>query len=251
MTDANLDQQKVAWFIAGTDTEIGKTLIAGAMLHALTETGVRSAGMKPVAAGAELRDGVWHNDDADILAAEGSVALPQELTTPYLLRQPTAPHIAATHEDRIIEIPHILSCYQQLTKLADALVVEGVGGFRVPLNDHQDTADLAQQLGLPVVLVVGLRLGCISHALLTVEAIAARGLQLAGWVANTVDVHMLNGDANIAALSSRINAPFLGHVPRMDPLPAKALVRTAASHLNFSCLPGWPESRSGLRRSHS
>lgn len=241
MTDARANQAKAAWFIAGTDTEIGKTLIAGAMLHALTKTGVRSVGMKPVAAGAVLRDGVWHNDDADILAAEASVALPQELTTPFLLQQPTAPHIAAAQENRTIEVAHILSCYRQLAEQADALVVEGVGGFRVPLNEREDTADLAQQLGLPVVLVVGLRLGCINHAMLTVEAIAARGLRLAGWVANTADPHMLNGDANIAALSSRIQAPLLGHVPRMDALPAKALTAAAASHLNFSSLPGWPE----------
>jgi len=240
MANAIVNTQKAAWFVAGTDTEIGKTLVAGALLHGLTKTGVRSAGMKPVAAGAELRDGVWHNDDADILAAEASVKLPQELTTPFLLRQPTAPHIAAAQEDRTIELAHILSCYRQMTELADAVVVEGVGGFRVPLNDTHDTADLAQQLGLPVVLVVGLRLGCISHALLTVEAIASRGLRLAGWVANTVDANMLNGDANIAALKSRIDAPFLGHVPRMNALPAKALVEAAASHLNFSCLPGWP-----------
>jgi dethiobiotin synthetase len=243
MTDARTNQTKAAWFIAGTDTEIGKTLIASAMLHALTQAGVRSAGMKPVAAGAELRDGVWHNDDADILASEASVALPPELTTPFLLRQPTAPHIAAAQEVRTIAISHILSCYRQLAEQADALVVEGVGGFRVPLNDHEDTADLAQQLALPVVLVVGLRLGCINHAMLTVEAIAARGLHLAGWVANTADVHMLNGAANIAALSSRINAPLLGRVPRMDPLPARALTAAAASHLNFSSLPGWPAPR--------
>jgi len=232
--------QKAAWFIAGTDTEIGKTLIAGALLHGLTKTGVRSAGMKPVAAGAELRDGVWRNDDADVLAAQASVVLPQELSTPFLLRQPTAPHIAAAQEERTIELAHILACYQQIATLADAVIVEGVGGFRVPLNDTHDTADLAQQLGLPVVLVVGLRLGCISHALLTAEAIAARGLRLAGWVANTVDAAMLNADANIAALKSRIDAPFLGHVPRMGGLPAKALVEAAASHLDFSCLPGWP-----------
>ncbi|HWW05518.1 dethiobiotin synthase [Collimonas sp.] len=240
MNDATVHPPKAAWFIAGTDTEIGKTLIAGALLHELTKTGVRSAGMKPVAAGAVLRDGVWHNDDADILAAEASVKLPQELSTPFLLRQPTAPHIAANQEQRTIELAHILSCYGQLAALADAVVVEGVGGFRVPLNDIHDTADMAQQLGLPVVLVVGLRLGCISHALLTAEAISARGLRLAGWVANTVDAAMLNADANVAALKSRIDAPFLGLVPRMSRLPAKALVAAAASHLNFSCLPGWP-----------
>ena len=240
MTEYTASPFKSAWFIAGTDTEIGKTLITATMLHALTKAGIRSAGMKPVAAGAELRDGVWHNDDADILAAEASVRLPQELMTPFLLRQPTAPHIAAAQEQQTIELEHILTCYRQITGLADAVVVEGVGGFRVPLNDKQDTADLAQQFGLPVVLVVGLRLGCINHAMLTVEAIAARGLQLAGWAANTVDAAMLNSDANIAALKSRIPAPFLGRVPRIPELPIKALVKAAADHLDFSCLPGWP-----------
>jgi dethiobiotin synthetase len=246
MAERTANPCKASWFIAGTDTEIGKTLIAATMLHALTKAGIRSAGMKPVAAGAELRDGVWHNDDADILAAEASLSLPQELTTPFLLRQPTAPHIAAAQEQRTIEPEHILACYRQLSGMADAVVVEGVGGFRVPLNATYDSADLAQQLGLPVVLVVGLRLGCINHAMLTVEAIAARGLSLAAWVANTVDPRMLNGDANIAALKGRIPAPLLGHVPRMPELPAKALGKAAAAHLDFSCLPGWPLP-SGMR----
>ncbi|PUA17977.1 dethiobiotin synthase [Glaciimonas sp. PCH181] len=228
-----------AYFVAGTDTEIGKTLIAASLLHALTKTGVRTAGMKPVAAGAELRDGVWHNDDADALAVQASVVLPTALATPYLFRQPTAPHIAAALEDRPIALPPILACYQQIAALADAVVVEGVGGFRVPLNDTLDTADLAQELGLPVILVVGLRLGCISHALLTVEAIAARGLSLAGWVINTVDPDMLNSDATVDALTARINAPLLGRVPRL-PVPAAELVSAAADYLHFSSLPGWP-----------
>ncbi|MQR00914.1 dethiobiotin synthase [Glaciimonas soli] len=225
-----------SYFVAGTDTEIGKTLIASSLLYALTQTGVRSAGMKPVAAGAENRGGVWHNDDADALAAQASVALPVALTTPYLLQQPTAPHIAAALENCVIDLPHILHCYQQIATQADAVIVEGVGGFRVPLNDEHDTADMAQQLNLPVVLVVGLRLGCISHALLTVEAIAARGLPLAGWVINTVDASMLNSDATIAALTSRIPAPLLGCVPRLDS-PSAA---NAAPYLDFSYLPGWP-----------
>ncbi|MDP5008567.1 MAG: dethiobiotin synthase [Glaciimonas sp.] len=227
---------KCSYFIVGTDTEIGKTLIASTLLYALTQTGMRTAGMKPVAAGAELRDGIWHNDDADALAAQASVHLPVALATPYLFHQPTAPHIAAALEMRTIELPHILNCYQQISAQADAVVVEGVGGFCVPLNDDHDTADLAQQLNLPVVLVVGLRLGCISHALLTVEAIAARGLTLAGWVINTVDASMLNSDATIAALTSRIAAPLLGHVPRLS----NAKAESAAPYLCFSHLSGWP-----------
>ncbi len=233
---------KCAYFVAGTDTEIGKTLIASSLLYALTQTGRSTAGMKPVAAGAELRSGVWHNDDADALAAQASVVLPAALATPYLLRQPTAPHIAAALENREIELPHILACYRQIAQRADAMVVEGVGGFRVPLNQAVDTADLAQELGLPVILVVGVRLGCISHALLTVEAIAARGLQLAGWVANTVDAGMLNGDATIETMAARITAPLLGRVPRLfgESQHGAPWVSTVARYLDFSSLPGWP-----------
>ena len=137
-----------AYFVTGTDTEIGKTLISGALLHALTLRGVRTAGMKPVAAGAELRDGVWHNEDADFLAAASSERLPPALTTPYLLREATAPHIAAAREGVAIEAAHILACYAQIAAAVDAVVVEGVGGFRVPFSERFDTADLAQQLAL-------------------------------------------------------------------------------------------------------
>lgn len=229
-------KRPIAYFVAGTDTEIGKTLISSALLHALTVRGVRTAGMKPVAAGAELHGGVWHNDDADCLAAASSERLPPALTTPYLLHEATAPHIAAAHEGRVIDLAHILACYAQVADAADAVVVEGVGGFRVPLAAQFDTADLAQRLALPVVLVVGLRLGCISHALLTAEAIAARGLTLAGWVANTVDAALPNAAQNIDALAARLPAPLLGCVPRL-PLPSAA---AAAAHLDFSSLPAWP-----------
>lgn len=226
----------VAYFVTGTDTEIGKTLVSSALLHALTLRGVRAAGMKPVAAGAELCGGVWHNDDADALAAASSERLPAALTTPYLLHAATAPHIAAAQEGVAIDLAHILACYARIAAAADAVVVEGVGGFRVPLSDQFDTADLAQRLALPVVLVIGLRLGCISHALLTAEAIAARGLVLAGWVANTVDAALPNAAQNVEALAARLPAPLLGCVPRL-PLASAA---AAAAHIDFSCLPGWP-----------
>jgi len=229
----------IAYFVTGTDTEIGKTLVSTTLLHALAQQGVRAAAMKPVAAGAELRDGIWHNDDMELLAAAANVALPQELTTPYLLRDATAPHIAAAQEGIAIDIAHIRACYDRVAVAADAVVVEGVGGFRVPLSAQTDTADLAQQLGLPVVLVVGLRLGCLNHALLTADAIRARGLTLAGWVANVVDLGMRHGMANLDALSARLPAPLLGCIPR---LPA-ASPAAAADHLDFSSLPGWPKAR--------
>jgi len=229
----------IGYFVTGTDTEIGKTLVSCTMLYALAQQGLRAAPMKPVAAGAEWRDGAWRNEDVDQLADASNVALPIELTTPYLLREPAAPHIVAAQENVQIDLDHILSCYRQVAAAADAVVVEGVGGFRVPLTDTADTADLAQQLGLPVVLVVGMRLGCLSHALLTAEAIAARGLKLAGWVANVVDPAMRYGVDNVEALTARLPAPMLGTVPRLaSPLPS-----LAATHLDFSSLPGWPQGQ--------
>jgi dethiobiotin synthetase len=227
---------RFACFVTGTDTEIGKTLVSAALLHALVQRGVRACGMKPVAAGAEMRDGELHNDDADMLAAASNVTMLPSLTTPFMLREPAAPHIAAELDGVTIDLVTILAAYTELAAAADAVVVEGVGGFRVPLSAAFDTADLAQQLGLPVVLVVGLRLGCISHALLSVEAIIARGLVLAGWVANEVDDNMRFADENIEALLLRIPAPLLGRVPRLTDPSAAA----AAGHLDFSGLPNWP-----------
>jgi dethiobiotin synthetase len=225
-----------SYFITGTDTEIGKTLISSALIHALARKGLRVAAMKPVAAGAVFRDGFWHNEDADLLAAEATADLPPELATPFLLREPAAPHIAAELEHVAIDIGHILQCYDQAALQADAVVVEGVGGFCVPLTDKISTADLSQQLGLPVIMVVGLRLGCINHALLTADALAARGLMLCGWVANWVDPDMRHAEANVAALQARLPAPLLGIVPRL----VQASAAAAAEYIDFSCLPGWP-----------
>jgi len=236
----------IGYFVAGTDTEIGKTLVSCTLLHALAQSGVRAAAMKPVAAGAELRDGAWHNEDVDQLAAAASVALPVELTTPYLLRDACAPHIAAAQEGVDIDLARIMDCYARVAAAADAVVVEGVGGFRVPLTASKDTADLAKQLDLPVVLVVGMRLGCINHALLTADAIAARGLKLAGWVANVVDPGMRYGVDNVVALTERLDAPMLGTIPR---LPSADPV-LAAPHLDFSSLPGWPKTQPARPVSH-
>lgn len=226
----------VGWFITGTDTEIGKTLVSSALLHALGAVGVRAAGMKPIAAGAFMHDNMLHNEDADLLAAAAGVALPPALATPYLLRAAAAPHVAATLDNVRIDLQHILQCYAEVVALADAVVVEGVGGFKVPLSGTFDTADMAQQVGLPVILVVGLRLGCLSHALLTAEAIAARGLTLAGWVCNVVDADMAYAEENTAALRQRLPAPLLGVVPRL----AAPDAATAAGHLDFSLLATWP-----------
>jgi dethiobiotin synthetase len=226
-------------FVTGTDTEIGKTLVSSAILHKLVQGGRRACGMKPVAAGAELVDGELHNEDADMLRAAGNVHLPSSITTPFMLREPAAPHIAAALEGATIEPVPILAAYTEIQAASDAVVVEGVGGFRVPFNDDFDSADLATQLNLPVILVVGLRLGCISHALLTVEAIVARGLVLAGWVANSTQSDMRFERENIEALEQRIPAPLLGHVPRLENPTAQA----AAEYIDLAGLPGWHSPR--------
>jgi dethiobiotin synthetase len=201
-----------AYFLTGTDTEIGKTFTACALLHAARAAGFAAAGLKPVAAGV---DAGGRNEDVDSLVAASSVALPPAVVNPYCFKAAVAPHIAAAEEGRTIEFAAIADAVATARRQADFVIVEGVGGFRVPLGVDRDSADLAVALGLPVILVVGLRLGCINHALLTAEAVAARGLTLAGWVANTVDAQMARRDENIAALAERIAAPLLGVLPRL------------------------------------
>jgi dethiobiotin synthetase len=200
-------------FVTGTDTGVGKTLVACGLIRAIAARDRRVVGMKPVAAGAEFRAGAWCNDDVDALAAAGNVRAEGSVANPYCLRLPVAPHIAARDEGIAIELAEVERAYAALRAIADFVVIEGVGGFRVPLSSGSDTADLAKALGLPLILVVGIRLGCINHALLTVEAIATRGLPLAGWVANRIDPQMAKADENVASLGERISAPFLGELP--------------------------------------
>lgn len=205
------------YFITGTDTEIGKTFVTAALLRAFAKQSLRTIGMKPVAAGAELVDGVWHNEDVDSLMAASNVVASQELIVPYLMQAAAAPHIVASLENVQFDLAHIVASYQQLHAMSDVVLIEGVGGFCVPLNDEVSTVDMAQALGLPVILVVGMRLGCINHALLTAQAIAASGMRLAGWVANTVDAEMRFFDENVQALKQRLTAPCLGVIPRLAP----------------------------------
>jgi dethiobiotin synthetase len=226
-------------FVTGTDTEIGKTLVSCAILHKLAAAGVRACGMKPVAAGADLRDGELHNEDCDQLVACSNVHLPRNITTPYLLRDACAPHIAAARDGVTIEAVPIIAAFAEVVAASDAVVVEGVGGFRVPFSDDFDSAQMAEQLNLPVILVVGLRLGCLSHALLTIEAIVRRDLVLAGWVVNQIDPDMLFAEENIAALTARIPAPMLGRIPYL----AHASAAEAATFIDLAGLPGWPSRR--------
>ena len=201
-------------FVTGTDTGVGKTLVACALVHALRARGLVVAPMKPVAAGAILREGAWANEDTLALArAAGPDAPPPEAITPVLLREAMAPHIAATREGRDIALAPLVEAHRRLAAQADFTVVEGVGGFLVPLGPALDARDLATALGLPVVLVVGLRLGCLNHALLTAECVERAGLRLAGWVANAIDPAMGAVDENVAALAGRLRAPLVGRLP--------------------------------------
>jgi dethiobiotin synthetase len=228
---------RFACFVTGTDTGVGKSLVSAALLHLLVDGGLGAVGMKPVAAGSVVLDGRLVNDDVEQLAAAGNLSLPAALRAPYILQAAAAPHIAAARDGVTISLEHLLDCYYQLAASAETVVVEGVGGFCVPLSDEADTADLAQQLGLPVVLVVGMRLGCLSHALLTAEAIRSRGLVLAGWVANLIDPDMEYLTDNIAALAARLGAPLLGVLPALGPQAASA---DASTYLEAGLLPGWP-----------
>lgn len=223
-------------FVTGTDTGAGKTHISAALLHWCAQQGWRSAGLKPVAAGTTLIDGEPVNDDVQALRRAGSVRLTDAEVGPLQFAAACAPEVAAGLEHRLIDPATILSAALHVASHADVVVVEGVGGFCVPLGPDWDTADLAVALGLPVILVVGLRLGCISHALLTAEAIRARGLLLAGWIANTVDPDMAHSAGNLASLhhemTRRHQAPSLGVVPRLDsPTPA-----AVAAHLDAAAL---------------
>ena len=206
----------VSLFVTGTDTGVGKTLVSVALLHALAQYHLRVVGMKPVAAGSMRIEGIDSHDDVLALRAASNCAVPPALDNPVLLPDPVSPHIAAARAGVRIDIAHLVACHRELTKLADAVVVEGAGGFHVPLSDTKTGADLAQALGLPVVLVVGLRLGCLNHALLTAEAIRTRGLTLAGWVANHMDPTMLAQHDNVAFLQRQLEAPLLASIPHQS-----------------------------------
>jgi len=219
-------------FVTGTDTGVGKTFASCVLVHALREAGRLPWPMKPIAAGAiETAQGPANEDTLALARAAGDLATPLVTMTPILLAEPMAPHIAAEREGRALSLDPVLAAWRARPPGTFA-VVEGVGGFRVPLGPALDTVDLARAIGLPVVLVVGLRLGCLNHALLTAESIANAGLPFAGWIANHVDPAMAVPDENVAALAARLPAPLLGrlpHAPGADP-------RALAANLDLSPL---------------
>jgi dethiobiotin synthetase len=201
-------------FVTGTDTEVGKTFASCVIVAALRSRGLRVFPFKPVAAGAVRVGERWINEDTQALLAAASLDdTDAARVTPVLLREPMAPHIAAAREGVAIDLAALHRAFLAGGAGADFRVVEGVGGFRVPLDARHDTVDLARDLALPVVLVVGMRLGCLNHALLTAAAVRAAGLDLAGWIANELDPAMNGLDENVEALRTRLEAPLLGRLP--------------------------------------
>lgn len=210
-------------FVTGTDTGVGKTVVAAGLVHLLAKGGLRVAGLKPVASGAKVTAQGLRNEDALALAAESPVQLPYELTNPHCFAPAIAPHLAAAESGRAIGVPALVDWYREATAGCDAAVVEGAGGWRVPLHPEGFLSDLPEQLGLGVILVVGLRLGCLNHARLTFEAIAGAGrCPFVGWIGNRVDPDFGREEETMATLARLLGASALALVPAMpDPTPAR------------------------------
>ncbi|MCW9024818.1 MAG: dethiobiotin synthase [Gammaproteobacteria bacterium] len=200
-------------FVTGTDTGIGKTVVSSALITAFNKLGFHTTAMKPIASGAKYINGQLVNEDALLLQQAASESSSYELINPYVFEPAIAPHLAARQVGIEIELSQIKQAYQQLSSNVDITVVEGVGGWLVPINKTENVADLATCLDLPVILVVGMRLGCINHALLTSESIQQKGANLIGWVANVVEADFSCVEENIETLNEMIDAPLLGVIP--------------------------------------
>lgn len=218
------------WFVTGTDTGIGKSLASATLLHALRARGLRAVGMKPLASGCERTPEGLRNEDALLLQAASAPRPDYEDVNPFALPNPLAPELAAADAGIRVTLAPIEAAFARLSSQADAVVVEGVGGWAAPLAADLDQADLARALDLPVVLVVGLRLGCLNHARLTARAIQADGLRLAGWIANDIDPAMERVDDNFALLQRRLPVACWGRLPfrdKPDPAQLAALLEPA------------------------
>jgi dethiobiotin synthetase len=207
------------YYVTGTDTAAGKTFASVALLHALRARGLRAVGMKPVASGCELRNGVFVNEDAMALQAASSEPVPAyALVNPFALPEATAPQIAAAHAGASVNIAPMLGAYEQLAARADVVVVEGVGGWLAPFADGLEQGELARRLQLPVILVVGIKLGCLNHARLSEARILADGLPVAGWIGNRVDPHLDFPDEYEALVRRSMATPCLGMLPHAGAL---------------------------------
>ena len=228
-------------YITGTDTGIGKTLVSAGLLAALNAAGVRAVGMKPVASGCERTQAGLRNADALALIAQSAGEPDYALVNPYAFAEPIAPHIAAADAGVTIAIDAIASAYAQLAATATSVVVEGVGGWMAPLGGELMQRDVVRRLRLPVILVVGLRLGCINHALLSARAIVDDGCEFAGWIGNRVDPAMLRAEDNLATLKARFDAPCLAVLPFAlvtDPTALAPHLAAARDHLRGPGQPG-------------
>jgi len=204
------------FFVTGTDTEVGKTLVSGALILKLREQRINAIGFKPVVAGTyQDANGTTLNEDLETLRIASNLGVDELNLCPYVLNQPAAPHLVASEQNLELEMSVITQAFRHIQKQADCIVVEGAGGLLIPLNDEEDLGDFAIEINLPIILVVGMKLGCINHALLTNEAIKARHLNIAGWVANTLHSEMLLLQGNLQTLQTRIAAPFLGLIPAL------------------------------------
>jgi dethiobiotin synthetase len=220
------------FFITGTDTEIGKTTASLVLMRAFKQKGYKVAGMKPVAAGCQATTEGLRNDDAQKLLSESSIDLPYELVNPFAYEPPIAPHIAAAQADFPVNIDVITNAYGKIATQTEIVIVEGVGGWAVPINEHQTMANVAKALNLPVILVSGIRLGCLNHTLLTYEAISSRDCGLAGWIANLLSEDNAVSKQNIEYIIKSLPEPYLGTIPYFDknlPMPEKV-------HLNIDLL---------------
>ena len=206
---------KTGYFVTGTDTEAGKTLVSGALILKLRELGRNAIGFKPVVAGTyQGQNGEYINEDIETLRVASNLPQTQSIC-PFVLDTPAAPHIVAKANGIELNVNKLLESFTGIQNENDFVVVEGAGGFIVPLNDHESLADFAQKIDLPIIVVVGMKLGCLNHALLTIEAIKTRKMKIAGWVANALAQEMSLLNENIQSLQDRIDAPFLGMIPTL------------------------------------
>jgi dethiobiotin synthetase len=226
-------RKTTGFFIAGTDTEVGKTLVSGALILKLREQGKQVVGFKPVVAGTyPSADGQFLNEDLETLRIASNLAPGQLNLCPYVLDAPAAPHLVAKAKGFRLELSTMLQAYDDINRKSDRVVVEGAGGFLTPINEKENLGDFAQEINLPIILVVGMKLGCINHALLTAEALKARGLKIAGWIGNTLSQEMSLLAENTQTLQSEIAAPFLGLIPKLP----KELEKSANSHYSIEAL---------------
>ena len=221
----------IAYFVTGTDTEVGKTWVTLGLMSALQAKGLSVAGMKPIASGCSVTESGLRNDDAVKIRKQASYEAVYDDINPYSYEPPIAPHVAAKQIGETIQLHIIDASYRRLSERVDAIVVEGIGGWRVPFGKGLQTKDLVKHLQIPVILVVGLRLGCINHALLSAEAIAADGVQLMGWVSNHIDPSYIEAQETLEQLSEAIPAPLLGKIPHLSELDIEKVANSISGYL--------------------